>query len=75
MSNKWNRFERIWASDIINTKNHWAVGINWPVVGSTGNEYTVTMVDRGWKCDCPAMKGKCKHIKKVESDFVGTEAA
>ena len=55
-------------SETINTKGHWAVGINWPVVGSTGNVYNVTMTDGGFNCNCPAFR-KCKHIKQVEEGF------
>ena len=29
------------ASEIVNTKGHWAVGVKWPVVGSKGDAYTV----------------------------------
>jgi hypothetical protein len=55
-------------SETINTKGHWAVGINWPVVGSTGNVYNVTMTNGGFDCNCPAFR-KCKHIKQVEEGF------
>ena len=30
-------------SERINTKDHPFVGVKWPVIGSNGNEYTVTM--------------------------------
>ena len=56
------------SSDVINTKEHWAVGTQWPVAGSKDNMYTVEMSDRGFNCDCPAFK-KCKHIKSVEEGF------
>lgn len=49
----------------IDTKGHWAVGVSWPVTGSKGNKYTVTMLDGGWDCSCPAYR-KCKHIRSVE---------
>ncbi len=52
------------------TKNHWAVGFEWPVVGSRGDEYTVEMKDKGFYCDCPA-RVKCKHIKAIEQRFYG----
>ena len=55
-------------SETINTKGHWAVGIQWPVIGSKGNEYIVEMTDKGFDCSCPAYK-KCKHIKQVEEKF------
>lgn len=53
-------------------KGHWMVGITWPVVGSKGNEYSVTLDERGFECDCPGFgfHGYCKHsrsvVKKVE---------
>tara|TARA_Y100000592_G_C5443164_1_gene304545 strand:+ start:1354 stop:1545 length:192 start_codon:yes stop_codon:yes gene_type:complete len=57
-------------SEIINTKRHPFVGIRWPVTGSKGNEYTVTMRDSGFDCSCIAFR-KCKHIKEVEKRIVG----
>lgn len=57
-------------SEIINTKNHWAIGIRWPVAGSKGNTYEVEMTDYGFACDCIAFT-KCKHIKEVEKKFAG----
>jgi hypothetical protein len=63
-------FNRVWPSEVINTKNHWAVGVQWPIVSSrTGEVYQVEMHDRGFDCTCPAFKGKCKHIKYVEKRF------
>jgi len=55
-------------SEIVNTKGHWAVGIEWPVTGSTGNNYKVEMTNYGFSCDCQAFR-KCKHIKEVENKF------
>jgi len=56
------------SSDIVNTKNHWAVGIRWPVIGSRGDKYTVEMTDYGFECNCISFR-KCKHIKQVEALF------
>ena len=56
-------------SDKINTEGHWAVGIQWPVIGSKGNRYTVEMTDKGFECDCPAYR-KCKHIKSIEENWL-----
>jgi len=58
---------RIYPSDIISTKSHWAVGTVWNVKGSKGT-YNIEMLDKGFTCDCPAFK-KCKHIKAVEERF------
>ena len=58
---------RIYPSDIIDTKKHWAVGTVWNAEGSKGT-YNIEMLDKGFTCDCPAFK-KCKHIKAVEEKF------
>jgi hypothetical protein len=56
------------SSDIVNTKGHWAVGVQWPITGSKGDEYKVEMTNFGFECNCIAYR-KCKHIKKVEELF------
>jgi len=56
-------------SEVMETRGHHLVGVQWPVIGSKGDEYTVTMYDRGWECTCPAWR-KCKHIKGVEQGLV-----
>ena len=53
------------ASEIVNTKGHPFVGVRWPVTGSKGDQYTVTMTDYGFECNCVAYR-KCKHIKGIE---------
>ena len=58
---------RVYASDTIKTKNHWAVGVIWQTQGSRG-VYNTEMTDKGFTCDCPAFK-KCKHIKAIEERF------
>jgi hypothetical protein len=60
---------KVYASDFIKTKNHWAVGVIWNAEGSKGT-YNIEMKDNGFTCDCPAFK-KCKHIKAVEEGFNG----
>ena len=60
---------RIYPSEVINTKRHWAVGTVWQAEGSKGT-YNIEMKDAGFTCDCPAFK-KCKHIKQVEEGFNG----
>ena len=59
-------------SEIINTYKHPFVGIKWPVIGSKGDTYNVTMRDSGFDCDCIAFR-KCKHIKEVTSMLVCEE--
>lgn len=58
---------RVWPSEIVNTKNHWAVGTVWNVEGSKGT-YDIEMKSNGFTCNCPAFR-KCKHIKTVEERF------
>ena len=57
------------TSEVMDTRGHHLVGVQWPVVGSKGDEYTVTMYDRGWECTCPTWR-KCKHIKSIEQGLV-----
>ena len=59
---------RVYPSDTINTKGHWAVGTIWEVIGSSFEKYNIEMKDKGFTCDCAAFK-KCKHIKKIEEGF------
>ena len=59
-------------SEIINTYKHPFVGVRWPVTGSKGDPYTVTMRDSGFDCNCISFR-KCKHIKEVEKRIVGED--
>ena len=59
-------------SEIINTYKHPFVGVRWPVTGSKGDPYTVTMRDSGYDCNCISFR-KCKHIKEVEKRIVGED--
>ena len=56
------------ASEIIETRGHPFVGVQWPVTGSKGDAYTVEMTEYGFECNCVAWR-KCKHIKGVEERF------
>jgi hypothetical protein len=60
---------KVYASDVIKTKGHWAVGTIWNTEGSKGT-YNIEMLEKGFSCDCPAFK-KCKHIKTIEQAFEG----
>ena len=60
---------KIFPSDIINTKGHWAIDTVWNAEGSKGI-YNIKMLDKCFSCDCPAFK-KCKHIKAIEERFCG----
>ena len=44
------------------------MGVQWPVTGSKGDQYTVEMTEYGFECNCIAYR-KCKHIKGVEEGF------
>jgi len=57
-------------------KNHWMVGITWPVKGSTGNDYSVTLHDVGFECDCQGFgyHGYCKHSRSVLKQVEGAMA-
>ncbi len=57
-------------SEEINTRQHPFVGVRWPVTGSKGDEYRVTMYDSGFDCTCIAFR-KCKHIREVEDKILG----
>ena len=66
------------AVEEITTKNHWMVGVEWPVSGSKGDKYTVTMHDKGFTCNCMAFErgrvgGPCKHIVQVVKQIVGPD--
>jgi len=52
---------------VFNPKNHPWTGITWPIEGSKGNTYDVTLHDKGFTCDCPgfSFRGKCKHSQSV----------
>tara|TARA_B100000927_G_scaffold284035_1_gene272453 strand:- start:261 stop:488 length:228 start_codon:yes stop_codon:yes gene_type:complete len=54
-------------------KDHWMVGIEWPVKGSKGNEYNVLLTDKGFECECVGFSfhGKCKHSKAVVEQVEG----
>ena len=60
---------KVYASDVIKTKGHWAVGTIWNTEGSKGT-YNIARLEKGFSCDCPAFK-KCKHIKAIEQAFEG----
>lgn len=60
---------KVWKSDVIKTKNHWAVGTVWKVLASDKkSSYNIEMKDNGFTCSCPAFR-KCKHIKSIEEKF------
>ena len=60
---------KVWPSDAIKTKKHWAVGTVWNVLASNKkSSYNIEMLDKGFTCDCPAFR-KCKHLKSIEEKF------
>lgn len=58
-----SKFQKVYPSETINTKNHWAVGTIWQI-----KDYNIEMTDKGFTCSCPAFK-KCKHIVQIEEGF------
>ena len=60
-------------SEIV-TKKHFLIGTAWPIEGSKGNTYTVTMHDKGFTCECHGFtyRGKCKHTTGIE-DILSSE--
>lgn len=61
---------KVWSSNVIKTKGHWAIGTVWKILASNKkSSYNIEMKDKGFTCDCPAFV-KCKHIKSVEEKFV-----
>jgi hypothetical protein len=52
---------------LFDPKDHWMVGIQWPVKGSKGNEYNVSLTDKGFECECIGFSyyGKCKHSTAI----------
>lgn len=66
---KMSKGSKVWKSETIKTRKHWAVGTVWNVTSSNGKDvYDIEMLDSGFTCDCPAFR-KCKHIKQVEANF------
>jgi len=63
---------KIYPSEEINTRGHWAQDFIWTALGSKGDTYEIKMVDGGFTCSCPAFR-KCKHIKSVEEAFNGSQ--
>ena len=49
------------------TQDHFLVGFEWDITGSTGNSYTIELHDQGLECSCPGFgwQGKCKHVKAL----------
>ena len=46
------------------------VGIRtWPVQGSRGDTYTVSLEDNRWTCTCPGhgFRGRCRHVDEVRT--------
>ena len=54
-------------TDLFDFKDHWAVGLEYPIKGSKDNTYIVAITDKGFTCDCPGFtfRGKCKHTEAV----------
>lgn len=48
------------------------VGIDFPMVGSKGDQYSVSMHEKGFSCTCTgfAMHGRCKHVTAIVDRLV-----
>lgn len=44
------------------------IGLQWPVVGSRGDQYKVSLNPYGWHCTCMGFHGhgRCKHITEID---------
>jgi hypothetical protein len=64
---KKSKFDRYLKPTSFDPKDHWMVGIVWPMQGSKGKEYSVELHNKGFNCDCTgfAFHGYCKHSKAV----------
>lgn len=53
--------------NFMDMSQHWAVGIQYPIKGSRGDDYTVEFTPKGFTCNCigMTMHGKCKHTRAV----------
>jgi uncharacterized Zn finger protein len=53
--------------DFMDMTKHWAVGVQYNVKGSRGDDYTIEFTPKGFTCNCigMSMHGKCKHTKAI----------
>jgi len=68
MASKYSKYgPRYLKVDFMNLEDHWALGTQYSIAGSKGNEYTVEITPKGFTCDCigMTMHGKCKHTQSV----------
>lgn len=58
----------------IKTEGNFMVGMEWPIIGSTGRIYTIGFNDKGLDCSCPGFgwHGKCKHVKSLAEKLAST---
>ena len=57
----------------INYKGHFFAGLVWPVESKrTGEAYSVTLTEKGWKCTCVGFNrhGKCKHASEIHGRMI-----
>ena len=59
----------------VKSKDHFMVGFEWNVTGSTGNSYVVGFNDGGLDCSCPGFgwQGKCKHVKGIAANLIAED--
>ena len=57
----------------MNYKGHFFAGLVWPVESKrTGEAYSVTLTEKGWKCTCVGFNrhGKCKHASEIHGRMI-----
>ena len=79
-----NRIDRRGRKFVELTKNPWKFdlsiaveseveqrpeGQTWTVIGSKGNQYTVSWDSGRWSCTCPGhgFRGRCRHVDEVSA--------
>lgn len=54
----------------VHTSAYAGLGLVWPVEGSRGDKYNVSLLSHGWHCDCFGFRrakiGVCKHVVKID---------
>ncbi len=58
------------------TSAYAGIGLQWPVEGSRGDKYVVSLNRNAWHCTCMGFVGHgyCKHITKIDQHLGGDHA-
>jgi hypothetical protein len=59
--------------DRYKTEGNVFVGIDFPITGSKGDRYFVSMHEKGFTCSCIGftVRGKCRHIEIIVKRLTG----